>query len=795
MLCYDMAATKGLQLSWYVEPELPPRLMVDSARLQQILINLLSNGQTREAVCEFGNWHKHPLSALRVLSLCAVLAAIKFTRVGGVELRVGGYPLAPHEWPGVRVRTPELSRHGLTGCGPAVRVQAPVSGTPAVSPAVLGGSLSPPTISGSGSAPERWLLVVSIKDSGIGISPDQLGCLFKSFSQVQHNTGEFGGTGLGLIISMRLCQKMYGEVVVQSELGKGSVFTFTLVAEVSTAPDAPQATVSHARTLSSEQRLQVLQLKARRPSIIEPLQPAQPLGVSELASALASIDVDAEVTPGIHTDTAIAAAAVAAGQSTTKSQRQEQQQQHPAPLSLHGLTSAERTRLAASSFLYIGELHAFAGNVLQLLRHFCASVHACDSVDEAAKWVQQRLEVRNQLEDAVSPPASDSAVAASSPEIPSPCSVVLVDLDSKGLSDDRVLESLAGVDSVAVFKLLFFYSARHQTALSAGKYICQGKKSPSVNVRSVGQRTTTTPHAAVSPAVPADGKAASASDVPVAASAASALSPALSAATLGVSAMRTLGLQKPFKMAQLLQALLQLLGEELTSSSLSDNNREEGTLIRRATSNGSPSPGASGNEQVSGNRFPSSASSSALGSSGRNKITPIASEYPLRILLAEDNLINQKMMVMLLRKLGYEIIVAANGHEVLQRLESEARRGKEFEVECILMDANMNIMDGQQERRKQQLRGRSILNAGTNALSFRSFVPCAGIECTRAIRAHQLPHRKRPFIIALTANVTGEYKATCLAAGMDLFSVSHTAALLLPTECHCQCAAVFHVLC
>jgi len=44
---------------------------------------------------------------------------------------------------------------------------------------------------------------------------------------------------------------------------------------------------------------------------------------------------------------------------------------------------------------------------------------------------------------------------------------------------------------------------------------------------------------------------------------------------------------------------------------------------------------------------------------------------------------------MILRKLGYEILVAANGREALSLLESEARRGKQFEVECILMDASM----------------------------------------------------------------------------------------------------------
>ncbi len=175
--------------------------------------------------------------------------------------------------------------------------------------------------------------------------------------------------------------------------------------------------------------------------------------------------------------------------------------------------------------------------------------------------------------------------------------------------------------------------------------------------------------------------------------------------------MRTMCLQKPFKMAQLLQSLLQLMNEDLWSSSLQEGG-SEGALTRRSSSvlpatpqhhvsNGSPSLDAGVSQQARASRLSSSRSSSSLSSGGgsaRNKITPMANQYPLHILLAEDNLINQKMMVMLLRKLGYEILVAANGQEVLQRLESEARRGKEFEIECILMDASMDVMDGQSAR-------------------------------------------------------------------------------------------------
>jgi CheY-like chemotaxis protein len=111
--------------------------------------------------------------------------------------------------------------------------------------------------------------------------------------------------------------------------------------------------------------------------------------------------------------------------------------------------------------------------------------------------------------------------------------------------------------------------------------------------------------------------------------------------------------------------------------------------------------------------------------------------YLLAALRSQDNLINQKMMVMLLRKLGYEILVAAHGREALEILAREADKGRE--VECILMDASMDVMDG--------------------------------MECTRVIRAQQLPHRVRPFIIAQTANVTEEYRRACLDAGMDLFTV------------------------
>jgi len=69
-------------------------------------------------------------------------------------------------------------------------------------------------------------LSVSVHDTGIGIAPDKISSLFKAFSQVDASmTRRFGGSGLGLVISKRLCQLMGGDIEVTSKLAYGSCFT------------------------------------------------------------------------------------------------------------------------------------------------------------------------------------------------------------------------------------------------------------------------------------------------------------------------------------------------------------------------------------------------------------------------------------------------------------------------------------------------------------------------------------------------------------------------------------------
>ncbi len=113
-----------------------------------------------------------------------------------------------------------------------------------------------------------------------------------------------------------------------------------------------------------------------------------------------------------------------------------------------------------------------------------------------------------------------------------------------------------------------------------------------------------------------------------------------------------------------------------------------------------------------------------------SRLSPeIAKQNPLRILVAEDNAINVKLISILLSRLGYRADVAGSGREVLEAMQRQP-------YDVILMDVQMPEMDG--------------------------------IEATARIREQYL-ERRRPRIIALTAGVMQEERQRCLDAGMDEF--------------------------
>jgi|GEM_PF-690771 len=81
---------------------------------------------------------------------------------------------------------------------------------------------------GGNRADDIYIIQITIKDSGIGISAEQQQQLFRSFHQAEAGTSRrFGGTGLGLVISKNIIELMGGEIEIDSEVGKGSSFSFT----------------------------------------------------------------------------------------------------------------------------------------------------------------------------------------------------------------------------------------------------------------------------------------------------------------------------------------------------------------------------------------------------------------------------------------------------------------------------------------------------------------------------------------------------------------------------------------
>lgn len=156
--------SKSLYFHLEISPGVPQYILVDSQKLEQVLLNLLSN-------------------------------AIKFTAAGGVTLRVQ--------------RQDKFSR-SRSGSAIAATQETPKTGP------------------GNAPDSREIVLLFEVEDSGIGIAPADLTLIFDAFGQTSVGQRSREGTGLGLTISRRLVQLMGGEISVRSLPGQGSTFGFTL---------------------------------------------------------------------------------------------------------------------------------------------------------------------------------------------------------------------------------------------------------------------------------------------------------------------------------------------------------------------------------------------------------------------------------------------------------------------------------------------------------------------------------------------------------------------------------------
>ena len=118
---------------------------------------------------------------------------------------------------------------------------------------------------------------------------------------------------------------------------------------------------------------------------------------------------------------------------------------------------------------------------------------------------------------------------------------------------------------------------------------------------------------------------------------------------------------------------------------------------------------------------------------------PATPSVPRRVLLAEDNLVNQKVTAALLLKRGHEVVIASNGKEALKQLEQS-------DFDLVLMDVQMPEMDGLETTRRWRAREAELLAESS------------------AKKSEPSPRRR---IVALTASAMRGDQEVCMAAGMD----------------------------
>ena len=154
---------------------------------------------------------------------------------------------------------------------------------------------------------------------------------------------------------------------------------------------------------------------------------------------------------------------------------------------------------------------------------------------------------------------------------------------------------------------------------------------------------------------------------------------------------------------------------------------------------------------------PSSTNSQSSTLITRHTVEEAQAQIQAHILLAEDNVVNQKVAVRILQKLGYRIDVVENGQEALAAVDRTS-------YDLVLMDCHMPVMDGLEATRKI----REVESVNRKALGVRGEAPETDLSETSNSLVLTSDYSRVP-IIALTANALSGDREICLEAGMDDF--------------------------
>ncbi len=606
--------------------------------------------------------------------------------------------------------------------------------------------LSTPAAVTPSAAAAGWLRF-SVRDTGMGISEEECVQLFRAFVQGKKVASTFGGTGLGLAISRRLVEAMGGALVVKSQLQVGSEFSFFLpcaLPNINTTSEMVFPDTSSDRRNSKD---------------FTPRAPTPDLSPSLLLEARASRSVfrglnvdDAAVLRGhtlflqgmpIGSSSALTSHLIALGLQVENCNTVEQLRQSIRQMQN---ASSEGRALPRDGLCIAVINNPQYHKLLQTHRHGEASSHLSGSTSLGDL---PRRAIELVFRDLAAVPQSpkillfilQSAINRRETEFYPPVGI------SHSSSSDSI-DSVSGVAPKRALPLGISVSPlSHYRSVIGMNWQPEDKR---------GQLTTKSNFSL-------DSKF-----------------------TFGPFSV--VPFPSPFRFEDLVHALadeVRLL-QQNRQLDIDSNSSMEGTALPGLTPDPLASSNLTGMSKVpaSPGLIAPAAGSHAIGltpthssdaasasaslptqSPQRSRLRPfpvLGPETSMRVLVAEDNLVNQRLLMMILSRLGFEdVTMVADGTECVKKWQEDKAAGREHDV--ILMDIGMSPMDGIEAcKRIRSIQCQQVI--GKDGVTAADIDPI-GAETIHQGQGHQFSEFGPPYIVAQTAAVEAECHQRCKEVG------------------------------